>query len=201
MRRLQAISVILALVFAARAQDTRSHDKPTEQVVRRYLELVADGALLTSQGWKKTAVLFTGSTKFPSNGTIFLMTTDGTIGEMWMRGDEAEVQTKWTDDMGSIDSALRYHRPADPEVTMTSYVFRLRLMNEEAETTSRQGPGTRQWKIEEPLSTRWSTVEKAIAYVSKRRDETNDSEVKQHAEKTIAILNSLNVGCGSASAC
>jgi hypothetical protein len=43
------------------------------------------------------------------------MGTGGAVGEDWARDGTAEVETKWTDYYGTIDSALRYKVP-DTEV-------------------------------------------------------------------------------------
>jgi len=54
----------------------------------------------------------------------------GTWGTNWVHGDRAEVETKWTDYLGTIDSALRYKPPSrDVPVTMTVFVFRLVYTN------------------------------------------------------------------------
>jgi len=139
-RRLHAIVLLLSLgVVPVRGQPPQRRLKPTEQVVTRYLKLVANGSLLTPEGWKKAGLLFTDWSEFPSDGPIHLMTTGGTLGEMWMKGNRADVETKWTDDMGSIDNMLRYKPPADPHITMTSYGFTLVFTNQHRETGTELG--------------------------------------------------------------
>jgi hypothetical protein len=124
---------------------------------------------------------------------------------MWVKGNKAEVETKWTDYMGKIDSALRYYPPEGPHVTMTSYGFPLLFTNKHREVgangmTTREVTGAWEWKIEGPHQ-RWATVEKTIIWLNERSDQTNDPVIKKNGEKTIAILKHLGKPCGSASAC
>ena len=134
------------------------------------------------------------------------MSTGGALGENWNDGAEAEVETKWTDYLGSIDGDLKYKAPQDPHVTMTVYQFKLRftdkyrLLDSHGELL-RETVGQREWRIAEPLSTRWATVDKALAYVISARNSTGNLVMKKNAERTIRILRKLGVGCGTASAC
>jgi hypothetical protein len=112
------------------AQAPQSNGKATERVVVQYENIIASGALLTPEGWKKAGKLFGQSNAYPPDGEISLMSTGGSVGEMWLEGDRAEVQTKWTDYMGTIDSALRYKPPASSaDSTMTLFVFHLVYTN------------------------------------------------------------------------
>lgn len=109
------------------------------------------------------------------------------MGETSRRSDEAEVQTKWTDYFGSIDSSLRYKAP-DPIVVGTIYVYDLVL--------TRNG-----WKIKGSPQERWTTIDKALPYLQEVRDKSHDPKLKRNAERTIKILRRLNKPCGQASAC
>ena len=58
------------------------------------------------------------------------MSTGGAVGEDWVKGDLAQVETKWMDDLGAIDSSLRYQPPPGSlHVTMTAFVFHLVYTN------------------------------------------------------------------------
>jgi hypothetical protein len=207
MRRLHAIALFLSLgVIPARGETPQRQLKPTERVVTQYLKLVAKGALLTPEGWNEAGLLFTAWSGFPSDGPIRLMTTGGTLGEMWMKEDRADVETKWTNDMGTIDSLLRYEPPVYPHVTMTTYAFTLVLTNKVREPgampgTTTEATGPREWKMEGPLKDRFATVESAIAYVTRMRDRATDPRIKNNAEQTIKTLQHLSKNCGNASAC
>jgi hypothetical protein len=135
------------------------------------------------------------------------MSVGGAVGEDWVKGSRAEVETKWTDYLGAIDSSLRYQRPkSDVPVTMTVFLFDLvysdkhRYLGADGQTI-RESTGPGQWKIQGPPIARWTTVDRAIAYVSAMRDKTDDPLIKRNADKTIATLKRLSKSCGSASAC
>jgi len=191
---------------AAVAQAPQSNGKETERVVRQYETFIADGAFLTPEGWKEASRIFGRSSPYPKDGEVLLTSQAGLIGENWVRGDRAEVERKWTDFRGTIDSGLRY-KPAMPTIEVIpaiydySLVFTNKHVDMEETGTTREVFGTWEWKIEGPQSERWATVEKAIIYVKGMRDKSNDPTVKKNANKTIAILKRLQHPCGSGSAC
>jgi hypothetical protein len=198
---------LLIGLLAASSQTPKEQLKPTEQVVTEYLRLVANGTLLKSDGWKKTGKLFDVWNASPPDQTIHLMGM-GILGEQWGKDGRAYVETKWADDMGSIDPMLRYSPRAGPPVSMTGYGFYLVFTNQHREIgtdgkTQTEVIGPSEWKIEGPMTWRTATVETALAYVSKRRDKTSDLKVRRNAEKTIKTLQGLHRGCGggNASAC
>jgi hypothetical protein len=205
--RIQAVVLILSVsAVTAVAQAPQSNGKATERVVRQYEKLIADGAFLTPEGWKKASRIFVRSNPYPKDGEVLLTSQAGLIGENWVRGDRAEVERKWTDFRGSIDSSLRY-KPAMPTIDVIpaildySLVFTNRHIDIEEEGTTREVLGTWEWKIEGPQSERWATVEKAIIYVTEMRDKSDDPIVKRNANRTIAILKRLEHPCGSDNAC
>jgi hypothetical protein len=204
------IPALLFVVTSATGQTIKSNGKPTENVVVQYEKLVESGAFLTSEGWCRAAKLYAESPMFPAQGEISLMGTGGAVGENWVRNGKAEVETKWTDYYGTIDSALRYRRPNRPPpfdvpVTMTGYIFSLVYTNKHREIGKngqilREVIGPWEWKMQEPRMTRWTTVDQAIAYVALMRDKIDDPVIKKNADKTIAALKRLRP-CGNASAC
>jgi hypothetical protein len=121
--RFHSMLLVMSMtVTTAVAQAPQSSGKATERVVRRYEKLIADGALLTPEGWKKTSGIFGRSNPYPNNGEVLLTSRAGLIGENWVRGDRAEVERKWTDCSGSIDSDLRY-KPAMPTIDVISAIY------------------------------------------------------------------------------
>jgi hypothetical protein len=205
--RIQAVVLILSVsAVAAVAQAPQSNGKATERVVRQYEKLIADGAFLTPEGWRKVSRIFLRSNPYPKDGDILLTSQAGLIGENWVRGDRAEVERKWIDFRGSIDSSLRY-KPAMPTIDVIpaildySLVFTNRHVDIEEGGTTREVLGTWEWKIEGPQSERWATVEKAVIYVTEMRDKSDDPIVKRNANRTIAILKRLEHPCGSDNAC
>jgi hypothetical protein len=203
-------SVVTALFLGlttAAAQTPQSHGTPAERVIIEYEKLVANGAFLTPEGWKMAGNLYDQSDLFPDRSEISLMSTGGSLGENWVHGDRAEVETKWTDYDGTIDSTLRYKPPKhDFPVTMTTYVFHLVYTNKHRDIgkngeTVREVTGPLEWKIEEPRMARWTTVNRAIEYLALMRDKTDDPVIKRNAVKTIATLKRMGKPCGNASAC
>jgi hypothetical protein len=208
MKRLHAIIAVLFLgVTTATAQSPQSHGKATEQVVIQNEKLVANGAFLTPEGWERARKIYDRSVPFPRDAEISIMSTGGALGENWVKGDRAEVETKWTDYLGTIDSSLRFKPPQNGiPVTMTVYVFHLVYANKHTDIGAngkiiKEVTGTSEWKIEEPPIARWTTVERAVEYVSLMGDKSNDPLIKKNADKTVANLKHLRKGCGSASAC
>jgi hypothetical protein len=204
-RLMVAVLLLVVGVRAGSARDAKNNGKATELVVVKYQRFIASGALLTPQGWARAAQLFDQSLPYPQNGEIILASTGGALGEMWVKGDHAEVETKWTDYFGTIDSTLRYIRPPDPRVVMTTYQFQLVLTNKHREIglhgeTLKEVTGPVEWKIQGPLKLRYSTVGRALVYLARMRDQSSSPAIKKNAEKTIRILKRLNYGCGS-SAC
>jgi hypothetical protein len=131
MKRLHAIlSVIFLGVVWVTTQTPESHGKPAEQAVVHFEKLVANGAFLTLQGWNMAGELFAKWGPFPRDNKIALTTVGGSLGETRVTGNQAQVETKWTDDLGTIDSALRFKPPHDEiRSDMTSFVFRLVYTN------------------------------------------------------------------------
>ena len=195
---------LLALIPIA-AQTPQSSGKLTENVIIRYERAVARGALLTPEGWRATEKLFAESHEFPRGGEISLMSIGGSLGETWRHDNKAEVETKWTDYFGMIDSLLRFH-PPEVRATMTAYVFHLVYTNKHRDIGKngeiiREVTGPWEWKIEDPQKVRWSTLDRAVGYVTAECAKTDDPVVKKSALKTIAALKRQGRPCGSASAC
>jgi len=199
--------ILVALLFAPitfTAQAPQSNGKPTELVVVEYEKFVADGAFLTPEGWKKAGTLYEQSTAYPPNGEIFLMGTGGNLGEDWVKDNEAQVETKWTDYYGTIDSALRFKPPE--HYVMTVYMFRLVYTNKHRDIGGNGEPlreltGPWEWKLADPQTKRVTTTARAIEYLSLMRDKTDDPLIKKNADKSIAALKRTMNGCGRTSAC
>lgn len=197
------VLIVLLGIIAATAQVPKSQKKPTELVVKRYEKFIADGSLLTPEGWKRASKLFDTSDPYPSNGEIWVVSTGGLVGEDWLKGDRAQVETKWNDSFGTIDSSLRL-KPPDPSGSiMMGEIFSLVFIHQPSGTIG-TGPapaGLGEWKIEGPRHVRTATIPVAIRYVTEMRDQSNDPAIRRNADRTIAALKRLRHGCGSASAC
>lgn len=182
-----------------------SNGKPTEKVVIQYEKFVEDGAFLRADGWQRAGRLFEQVDVFPPNGTIYLTDTGGILAEDWRRGDEADVETKWTDYFGTIDPRLRYKAP--PYDLPMAVSFRLAYSNKYREANRggkvRELLGPWQWRIEGRMQ-RWTTVNKAIDYVTLMRQQTTDPVIRRNADRTLTALRKRMKGisgCGRNSAC
>jgi hypothetical protein len=206
MRRAPAPALIVLLgIIATAAQVPKSQKKPTELVIRRYEEFIADGSLLTPEGWKRASKLFAGSHAYSPSGEIWVVSTGGLVGEDWVKGDRAQVETKWNDSFGTIDSSLRL-KPPDPSGSITMVeIFSLVFVRKQSGTKGTgeapHSAGFGDWKIEGPQRVRTATIPVVIRYLTEMRDQSDDPVVRRNAAKTIAALKRLGRGCGSASAC
>lgn len=184
---------------AAQAPQVRL--KPTELVIKQYERLVLHGALLTPEGWKLASSFFTAPQPYPENGEIQVeWTGTNVLGEEWNDGSRAQVNTKWNDHYGAIDSNLRFK--SDAVLPLAEY-FTLVLVPREGNTHGK-GKADRTsggWKIEGPLRGRVAYIPDAIKYLERMRDQSKDPRIRKNAENSITALRSLKSGCGTGSAC
>ena len=169
--------------------------KATERVVSRFEKLILHGELLTPEGWDRASKLFVHAEPYPQDGEISVIWTGtSAIGEDWVRGDWAQVETKWNDWYGTIDSSLRFKSDINGRMP-TIETYSLVLVHPQLGVDG-------EWKIEGPLKARSADIPAAIRYVEKMRDQSADPEIRRNANRTIAALTRLaGSGCGSASAC
>ena len=66
----------------------------------------------------RASKLFDQPDAYPQSGEIMVISTGGLVGEDWVKGDQAEVETKWDDYYGRIDSQLRFIPVPDGPVMM-----------------------------------------------------------------------------------
>lgn len=156
--------------------------------------MVADGALLTPEGWPRVNELFSTPSPQPKDGTIFVTSTHHGIGEKWVKDNRAEVQDAWWDQLGSIDTSLRYIPPPSGNATGNIGVYRLVLTDKHWERGAfgvmKETTGPAQWKIDGPMTRRWTTVEAAIRYVEQKRDRSDDKIIRENADRTLKALRS-----------
>ena len=188
----------------ASAQAPKTQPKPTELVVKRYERLILRGELLNPEGWRLTSRLFTKSQPYPENSEIQVEWT-GThaLGEEWNDGTRAQVNTKWNDYYGTIDSKLRFKASEfAPLPTMES--FRLIYVPRHYAAKGRQNFSNTpqgEWKIEGLLSARTASIPVSIKYLEKKHDATGDPILRKNAERSIRVLRKLQPGCGVPSPC
>ena len=172
-----------------------------EEVLDRYYKMVNDGVLLTSEGWAHAAKLFVRQNPEPNDELIFV-TTKFPLGNgpMDVNGDHAVAYQKWVDDIGSIDSAFRYHPPPKESLQVEGIIriFRLVLTEKHWELASdgkseKEINGPEEWRMEGVLNVRLASREAAIRFLTEKRDEIADPVVRKNADRTLAILNGLPV--------
>jgi|SRR5580700_78650 hypothetical protein len=201
MARLYAFALFLAVVATeSGAQDRQARPRPPEEVLNQYLEMINDGTLLTSQGWKKAALLFELPSPLPRQKLIYVTTSHRTVGKIQAQGNRVEVDENWVDPLGTIESSLRYRPPPKQahEVEGTIFVYRLVLTNKHWEPapdggSPRESTGPQEWKIEGSMKLREVALDAAIRYVAMLRDKTTDPEVKRNADETLAVLKQRRV--------
>jgi hypothetical protein len=113
---------------ALRQTGAEAQAYPAGRVFDRFLQLVADGALLTPTGWKAAEQLSYKSNEFSNEEPIVLMRMAPiNANEKLVKGDQVEVDAYWSDDVGSIDSAFRYW-PPKPNIRVVVTVYRFHLL-------------------------------------------------------------------------
>lgn len=183
-------------VIGSSAQLPKAPPKPTERVIQQYETFIADGSLITPDGWKRASRLFVRSDAYPRQGEIELVSTGGLIGEDWVRGDRAQVETKWNDSYGTIDSVLRF-KPGPYGSLPIIETYSLAFIHTQPGDLSQTG----EWRIDGPPRARRATIRAAIKYVEGMRNTSDDPFIRKNANTTIAELKRLTSACGSASAC
>lgn len=171
------ILVFLCIGTVSVGNVRKTDGKPTSNVVFQYRKLIADGALLSPDGWHRASTLFSSSIPYPKNGPITLVYTGGPIAEDFVKGDRAQVESKWDEEYGTIDSKLNYSPSAIHSCVVVN-VYTLVQMNG-------------QWKLQEPLNRRLASLESALRYVEEAAKTTTDDSIQKNAQRTIRALKQL----------
>jgi hypothetical protein len=179
-----------ATISLAQARKTSIGD-PLD-TVREYLRMGADGSLLTSEGWRRANLLFVDPVPEPHKKTIYLYSKGGQPGVTKVSGDRAEAE-QFSDPLGTIDPSLRYSPQAKTNAEGTIILYHLVLTDRQRELgpdgkSIKETKGPLQWKLDATHSMPWATVEAAILYLKRVRNQTTDSELRKNADATIRIL-------------
>lgn len=161
--------------------------------------MINDGSLLRPDGWKKAAQLFERENPGPPDATIFVTTKHPIgAGPPGVQGGRAEADEKWVDDLGTIGPDLSYKPPPIAAVEAEGNIFIWHLIRVDKhrritkdERSEEQVDGQPDWRIEGALTLRWASREAAIRYLRVQREKTNDSHIRENADRTIAILKGL----------
>jgi len=119
-----------------------------------------------------------------------------------LSGGRAQVETKWEDYCGIIDSQLRF-KPAAPDGCILSGELASLVLVDCVPTCQHSIGQSKcgEWKIENEPRIRVAGIAPAIKYVERMREQSQDPLVRKNATNTIAALKRLSSGCGNASAC
>ena len=192
---------------ALRQTEAEAQAYLAERVFDRFLQMVADGALLTPTGWKAVEQLSYKSSEFSNEEPIVLMRMAPiNANEKLVKDDQVQADAYWSDDVGSIDSSFRY-RPPKPNIRVVVTVYRFHLLFtsthpgiNENEYKTQEAAALRQWKMEGPFK-RWATLEKTITYLTEKSGQTSDPETVENIKKAIATLKRIETRRGNACAC
>ena len=201
MRKILFLSIGIALAaIASLAQAPAGPPEPSpKEVVERLWAMATAGDLLTSDGWKRASGLVTRPGPPPSNKLILVVSNYYGVNRYMSRDSSAEVDMEF-EDLGQIDSALRYTPPQKTRAAKTSFAYRLvsvprRLVLYRPDgkiLEEKQIPESKVWQIEGPLPPPWTTVNTAIRYVLETRDKTADPIIQKNADQTLAKLKKLH---------
>jgi hypothetical protein len=187
--------------------------KAPEEVLRAYRKMEAEGERLTVAGWYKASNYFIKPERPPQGYTVTV--TDGERVEgVRVNGPRAEGYVLCSG-VGQIDSLGRFTsvvapslldilgRPVKPEAPFmygptapVERVYNLVLTETHWEFgPNGEGPrelkGPPEWRIEKFEFEPWISIEVAIRYLTKLRDESNSDVIKGNAEKSVATLRGL----------
>jgi len=190
----------------------RAYPKSPKEVLQAYRKMDAEGERLTPAGWYRASTYFVRPGRPPQQ--IVMEVTEGerlTDPDPWFKGgnDRVEISVVCSA-VGQVDSSGRFTsvvaprltdpprpgdmqmhgpaplvRPYDLVLTDTHWEF-----GPEREGL-REVKGPPEWRIEAFELEPWVTIETAIRYLTKLRDESSSDSIRSNAEKSIAILRRL----------
>jgi hypothetical protein len=190
--------------------------KSPKEVLQAYRKMDADGERLTASGWYRASRFFVKPGRPPQHTVVAVM--DGervTDPDPRFKGDKRAELSVVCSALGQIDSSGRFTsvvapqlidpsgrllmQPAAPGISGPAPLGRpydLVLTDTHWEFGP-QGEGLREvkgspeWRIETFEFEPWVTVEVAIRYLTRLRDESSSGMMKSNADKSIAILRRL----------
>jgi hypothetical protein len=196
-----AAITFLTLSVAISFAQVLEHKTPTERLIKRYEKLVAEGALLSPDGWARASKLFNQPGPYPAQSAIELISVPGLIGETKLDGDRAQVETKWGDSYGTIDSQLRFRSVGYGGSVMMGEFFSLAFVHHPESPKEDTASDSGEWKIEKAPLLRSASIPAAIKYLEAMRDVSKDPILRKNAEKSIHALKHLTSGCGIPNPC
>lgn len=192
MKLLKPWLVLVLAVLDTTAQAPQAQGKSPKEVVEQYAHMMADGSLLTAEGWNKANQLFVRPSPPPRDQDILVTSRPGPPDERLVKGNRAEVDEWGIYNLGKIDSRLRY-KPSPKNSDWVVYSYQLILTDKHWEMGADGSPirevtGAWQWKFDATQSLRRATVDAALRYVQQVHDATTDPVIRKNANLTLAVL-------------
>ena len=204
-RRLPEIMGVLAVVLSVSPTLTAQSASPRE-VVEAYRKMDRQGERLTSSGWYSASKFFVKPIGPPKHHVMGVMFGEE-IYDVRIKGSLAEVSLRRSA-LGQIDSKARFTSVVAPYLlgpplekgmpeihglTAVDPTYQLVFTDTYWEfAPNREGPrevkGSPQWRLEYFEPQPWVTVDVAIRYLTKLRDESMNEVIKNNADKSIEIL-------------
>src|SRR5262249_17860227 len=113
---MRAKTIFVLLMLSGQAlflppQSDRFDPMPAKEFVEQVWNRARRGELLTPEGWRRTAALYSEPAPFPRNSVVLIYSDDYGVNDSSVDGTSAVVDMECVD-LGQIDSALRYTPPA-----------------------------------------------------------------------------------------
>ena len=202
---LRVLFVAVLATWFAGASELRAqvleHKRPTELLIKQYETFVAQGGLLTPEGWESATKFFAAVDPYPANSDIQIISAPGIIGEDHVNGDRAVVATKWGDYYGRIDSNLRFSSEIHHRVMLAEEFALVFVPRRDRKGITKAGIASGEWKIERTPKIRAASVPEALKYVARMREKSKDPIVRKNATSTMNTLKHMSAACGIPNPC
>ncbi len=182
----------LAATFA-RGQEAVVSQKSARETLMEFCNMDAEGRQLTAEGWQQLAAMFVQPSASRPDRAI-IVSRDFVISDEKLAQNRADLYVEYQE-LGQIDSSAHFGPPPGPHHMRVLYS----LVRVESHGVEGQGNATStddkhrlEWKIADTQREPRITREAAVRYVTKLRDNTNDSTVKKNADRTLVLLSGIH---------
>lgn len=149
----------------------------------------ANGERRTTTGWKKGNTFFLNPGPPPHDRVLGVMTGE-IVGEAKVTGTRAEVWTDF-DFLGKIYPTGRFSRSVGGSPPLKGPVPSERKYSLVLTGSQAIAGGASEWRIEDFELNSMVTMDVAVRYLERLRDETRRDEIRKNAERSIAQLRAL----------
>jgi hypothetical protein len=185
------IATVLISIWFVREKLLIAQTQTPQVMIERLCMMDSRGEFVTPEGWFKEASFYLRPALPPKDKVIWVKGFEFRVSKPTITGNKAEVWTSG-DVLGPIDSTLRLKGTMVFEqvrgvfnLTLTNSYWKLRNDGKTLEQTN----GAFQWRISDDQTNNvYLSLDTAMGYIARLRDETRDPIVKKNADKTIAVL-------------